>query len=259
MYLTSYQANVLSRVMATLAEPHDEHEIRLRAGALMLELLDAQFYASYVWDEQRSRFDTGICINMDLTNLERYERHFQYHDPITFELQRHRTATRVTDVMPQSELRRTAFFNEFLARDGLHWGMNLYAWNGTHNIGDMRIWRDRHHTNFSRTDVELLDLVRPAFVAALARSPGRRTPPHEAPGAHGAGPADPAAGTTAGAQQLLSARERAVAKLASQALSDKDIARQLGVSVTTVRTHLDRAFRKLGVANRMAMARRLGW
>jgi DNA-binding CsgD family transcriptional regulator len=252
MYLTSYQANVLSRVMATLAEPHDEHEIRLRAGALMLELLDAQYYASYVWDEQQARFDMGVCINMERSNLERYERHFQYDDPITFELQRHRTATRVTDVMPQSQLRRTAFFNEFLARDGLHWGMNLYAWNGTRNIGDMRIWRDRHHTNFSRTDVELLDFVRPAFIAALARAPGRRVEPPDR-----ADPADPATGD--GAQRLLSARERAVAKLAAQALSDKEIARQLGVSVTTVRTHLDRAFRKLGVANRMALARRLGW
>jgi DNA-binding CsgD family transcriptional regulator len=252
MYLTSYQANVLSRVMATLAEPHEEHEIRLRAGALMLELLDAQYYASYVWDERQARFDMGVCINMERSNLERYEHHFQYDDPITFELQRHRTATRVTDVMPQSQLRRTAFFNEFLAHDGLHWGMNLYAWNGTRNIGDMRIWRDRHHTNFSRTDVELLDFVRPAFVAALARAPGRRVEP-----ADRADPADPATGD--GAQGLLSARERAVAKLAGQALSDKEIARQLGVSVTTVRTHLDRAFRKLGVANRMALARRLGW
>ena len=253
MYLTSYQANVLSRVMATLAEPHDEREIRLRTGALMLELLDAQYYASYVWDEQLRRFDMGICINMDPSNLARYERHFQYHDPITFELQRHRSAMRVTDVMPQSELRRTAFFNEFLVRDGLHWGMNLYAWSGTRNIGDMRIWRDRHHTNFTRSDVELLDLVRPAFIAALARAPGLRLEPDEAPAA------EAAAAAGAGAQQLLSARERAVAKLAAQALSDKDIARQLGVSVTTVRTHLDRAFRKLGVANRMAMARRLGW
>jgi DNA-binding CsgD family transcriptional regulator len=258
MYLTSYQANVLSRVMATLVEPHDEREIRLRTGALMLELLDAQYYASYVWDEQRRCFDMGTCINMDVANLERYEGHFQYHDPITFELQRHRTAMRVTDVMPQSELRRTAFFNEFLVRDGLHWGMNLYAWSGARNIGDMRIWRDRHHTNFTRTDVELLDLVRPAFIAALARAPGH-VEPDPAPGDRGNEPAGAAAGATTGAQQLLSARERAVAKLAAQALSDKDIARQLGVSVTTVRTHLDRAFRKLGVANRMAMARRLGW
>jgi DNA-binding CsgD family transcriptional regulator len=258
MYLTSYQANVLSRVMATLAEPHDEREIRLRTGRLMLELLDAQYYASYVWDEQRQRFDAGICINMDPGNLARYERHFQYHDPITFELQRHRTATRVTDVMAPSQLRRTAFYNEFLVRDGLHWGMNLYAWNGTCNIGDMRIWRDRHHGDFTRADVELLDLVRPAFVAALARAPGRAAQPDDAPAAHDAGPPVSAEATT-GAQQLLSARERAVAKLAAQALSDKDIARQLDVSVTTVRTHLDRAFRKLGVASRMAMARRLGW
>ncbi len=244
MYLTDNQSNLLSRVMATLAEPHEEHDIRQRVGELMLDLLDAQRYASYVWDEALQRFDKGIRINMDPANLERYDQHYQYHDPITFDLQRHRTAVRVSDVMPQALLKRTEFFNDFLARDGLYWGVNLYAWCGDRNIGDMRIWRDRRHENFSAEDLKLLDLVRPALVAALERS--RRE-----------------ARTTAGsanavhAAALLSAREGEVAQLAVSGLRDKDIARRLKISVTTVRTHMDHVFRKLNVNNRMALARRL--
>lgn len=244
MYLTDNQWNLLSRVMATLAEPHEEHDIRQRVGELMLDLLDAQHYASYVWDEGRQRFDKGIRINMDPANLDRYDRHYQYHDPITFELQRHRTAVRVSDVMPQSLLKRTEFFNDFLARDGLYWGVNLYAWSGDRNIGDMRIWRDRRHENFSREDLQLLDLVRPALVAALERSRREaRTPAGSANAVHAAA--------------LLSAREREVAQLAISGLRDKDIARRLQISVTTVRTHIDHVFRKLNVNNRMALARRL--
>lgn len=253
MYLTARQSAVLSRVMTTLAEPHEEHDIRLRVGELMLALLDAQHYASYVWDEADRRFDKGIRINMDPANLARYHLHYQYHDPITFELQRHRTAIRVTDVMPQQALMRTEFFNDFLARDGLHWGVNLFAWSGKRNIGDMRIWRDRRHDNFTNDDVRLLDLVRPALVAALQRC---RDESREA--AWSIASSEETATAETGAPARLTAREHQVARLVACGMPDKAIALRLGISVTTVRTHLDHAFRKLGVCNRVALARRIG-
>lgn len=246
MYLTAFQVDLLARVMTTLAEPHEEREIRTRVGEMMLNLLGAQYYASYVWDPQRQRFDGGVHINMDPANLEQYERHYQYHDPITSTLQQHRRAVRVTDVMPQAQLKRTEFFNDFLARDGLHWGVNLYAWSGDRNIGDMRIWRDRRRENFSRDDLALLDLVRPALVAALQRSRGDSSATEAMACASGPGP-----------DTLLSAREREVAHLAASGLADKDIARRLGISITTVRTHIDHAFRKLNVNNRMTLVHKL--
>ena len=165
MYLSAARARLLGRVVTTLAEPHAEDELRVEVGRLMLDLLDAQHYASYVWNDACKRFDKGVRIHMDDANLASYDAYFQYHDPITFEMQRHRSAVRVTDVLPQVELERTEFFNDFLARDGLHWGVNLYAWAGDRNIGDMRIWRDRRHDDFTRDDLALLDFVRPAFVA----------------------------------------------------------------------------------------------
>jgi DNA-binding CsgD family transcriptional regulator len=240
MHLSARQAEVLGRVMAALAEPFDEAEMRRLVGALMLDLLGAQHYASYVWDEEHRRFDAGVHLNMDASNLLRYERYYQYHDPITLKLQQHRRAVRVTDVLAQERLTRTEFFNDFLARDGLHWGVNLYAWSGDRNIGDMRIWRDRRHENFDANDLALLDLIRPAFVAALRRS-RRAAAPSPAPTA-----------TT-----RLSEREREVADLAACGLHDKEIARRLGISITTVRTHIDHAFRKLGVTNRVLLVQRL--
>lgn len=241
MFLNGRQTELLGRVMATLAEPHEEREIRERVGSLMLDLLQAQFYASYVWDDDQQRFDSCVQLHMDNANLARYDTYYQFHDPITLTLQQHRSAVRVTDVMPQRELMRTEFFNDFLARDGLHWGVNLYAWSGQRNIGDMRIWRDKRRSDFSRDDLELLDLVRPALVAALQRCRGSETPPRvlHAPGL----------------EARLSAREREVAHLAACGLGDKEIARRLGISPTTVRTHIDHAYRKLGVNNRVALAR----
>jgi len=195
-----------------------------------------------VWDADRRCFDAGVHLNMDAANLLQYERYYQYHDPITLTLQQHRRAVRVTDVLAQERLTRTEFFNDFLARDGLHWGVNLYAWSGERNIGDMRIWRDRRRANFDDNDLAVLDLVRPAFVAALRRSRGELVPPAAA---------EPSAASS------LSKRENEVASLAACGLHDKEIARRLGISITTVRTHLDHAFRKLGVTSRVLLVQRL--
>ena len=235
--------------MTTLAEPHEESEIRARIGTLMLDLLGAQHYASYVWDDEHNRFDHGVRINMDSANLARYESHFQYHDPITFRMQPHRRAVRVTDILPQAALRKTEFFNDFLQRDGLFWGVNLYAWSGDRNIGDMRIWRDRRRENFGRDDLALLDLVRPAFVAALLRCRDARRPV-AAPVALDIDGAFDDLGT-------LSPRESQVAQLVASGHADKDVARRLGISVTTVRTHVKHAYRKLEVNSRLLLAARL--
>jgi DNA-binding CsgD family transcriptional regulator len=240
VYLNGQRLDLLRRVMGLLAESHGELEVRTLVGGLMLDLLGAQYYASYVWDDDHKRFGSGVRINMDPANLAKYEHHYQYHDPITFKLQQHRFAVRVSNVMPQEQLVRTEFFNDFVAKDGLYWGANLFAWSNQENIGDLRIWRDKRSGDFSSTEIKLLDLVRPALVGALRR--GRK-----------------AAGgvQSTGAEKVLSHREREVARLVVRGLHDKEIARQLGISITTVRTHIEHVFRKLHVTSRMALAHKL--
>ena len=57
--------------------------------------------------------------------------------------------------------------------------------------------------------------------------------------------------------ELLTPRERECLRLVDQHLSSKQIARQLGMSKTSVDTYCDRARRKLGVGDRYAAARLL--
>jgi DNA-binding CsgD family transcriptional regulator len=45
--------------------------------------------------------------------------------------------------------------------------------------------------------------------------------------------------------------------LVAQGLSDKEIARRLNISATTVRTHLEHAFRKTGATNRAGLAHKI--
>ena len=239
MYVTSAESRVLSRIFGLLSEDLSEHDVREAVGHDLLELLQADYYASYVWQEKSGRFDKAAFLNMDPKNLAAYEAYFQYHDPITFKLQARREATLVTQVMPQRKLMRTEFFNDFLARDGLHWGVNAYSYVGDRNIGDVRIWRGRRRENFDAHTLELLRLIEPAFTGALVRA---------------AGVPESAVVRGASAELKLSVRELEIARMIADDFSDKEIAWRLGVEISTVRTHLKRIFAKLGVRRRGSVA-----
>ncbi len=233
MHLSTPEQAALKRTFALLAEDLGEREVRLTLGQALLELLRADQFASFVWDAQAQRFSDGVWLHMDGANLAHYDAWFQYHDPITFKLQACRRATAVSEVMPHRELARTEFFNDFLARDGLHWGINLHAFDGERALGDLRIWRARRRREFEPHDKALLDLIEPAFIAALRR-------------------ARPAA--AASTESALSPREREVALAVLRGLTDKQIARELGLSVSSVRTYLGRLFEKTGASRRAGLA-----
>lgn len=243
MYLKASEQQALHGIFTLLAEDRGEREIRERLGWQLLDLLQADQFASYVWDAESGRFGRRVALNMDPVNLDRYGEWHQHHDPITFVLQARRHATRVTEVISQRALMRTPFFCDFLSRDGLHWGMNLHAFDGHRALGDLRIWRRRGRADFGEHEKALLDLVEPAFAGALKRAHRR------------AAEAATALDTDAGGPPL-SAREQQVADAVRQGLTDKAIARQLGVGVPTVRTYLRRIFDKLGIERRSALA---GW
>lgn len=239
----------LQTVIDVLAAPLPGDELRRRLAEPLLSLLDADFYASYAWDDAAGRFARGVAVNVDPTHERRYEERFQFVDPLTPLLRARRVPTRATDVIPQRVLQASEFFNEFLRPDGLHWGLNAYAHDGTRHLGDLRIWRCRSRPNFDDDDLGLVRLIYPALVTALGR---------------GAAPAwpdtlrhDEGLAAALVQWQLLSPREAEVASLAAEGLSDKDIARRLGIGFTTVRTHLAAAFRKLGCEGRTQLAHRL--
>lgn len=253
MYLTAPEQHALRGVFTLLAEDHREHELRERLGRALLDLLHADQFASFVWDAASGTFGGRVAIHMDPANLDRYAQWHQHHDPITFVLQSRRRATRVTEVMPQRALMRTPFFTDFLSRDGLHWGMNLHAFEGDRALGDLRIWRRKERGDFGDHEKALLDLIEPAFAGALQRAQRAAA---SAMALSMASITTTTSTTSGAAWALLSVREQDVARCVREGLTDKEIARRLAVGVPTVRTYLRRIFDKLGIERRSALA---GW
>ncbi len=165
--LSAREVGLLCRIFERLSSSLEEEQVRRAACEDLLELLRADYAASFVWDDLARTFRKAVYLNMSPDNLARYEAYYQFHDPITPALQHRRRATLVVEVMPQAELERTEFFNDFLKLDGLHHGINVYAYDGDLNIGDLRIWRGQGRPEFSARDKDLLETIRPHFTNAL--------------------------------------------------------------------------------------------
>ncbi len=165
--LSAGEVDLLLRICDRLSRTLDQTELRKRVCEDLLALLRADFAASYVWCDERRVFENAVFVNMSPDNLAQYEAHYQFNDPITPALQKRRRATLVTEILPQAELEKTEFFNDFLMRDGLHHGVNLYVYDGHLNIGDLRIWRAKGRPDLDRREVDLLEAVSPHFRNAL--------------------------------------------------------------------------------------------
>ncbi|MCW5771041.1 MAG: hypothetical protein KIT16_05340 [Rhodospirillaceae bacterium] len=231
--ITSSELKLFGEIVGRLVSLPPSIDVRASIFGDIVRLVGADFGASYVWQRASSESDSPVNHNMDPANLRRYGEWFQYRDPMTQALRRHRTATLVDAVIPRRDLERTEFYNDFLARDGLHHGINMFVFDGdgpdARDLGDLRIWRARHRPDFGQREIGILDALEPFLRRALVRANGAA-----------------AAG--------LTTRERQVATLVARGCRDRDIAHALSIGFGTVRTHLNRAMEKCGCANRAELA-----
>jgi DNA-binding CsgD family transcriptional regulator len=229
--ITSSELALFGDIVGRLASLPAAADVRVSVFGDIVRLLRADFGASYVWQAESGESEHPVNHNMDPANLRRYGEWYQYRDPMTAELRRRRRATLVDAVVPRPVLERTEFYNDFLARDRLHHGVNLFVFDaeGRRDLGDLRIWRARNRPDFAARDLDILDALCPFLRAALLRA---------WPAADGG----------------LTVRERQVATLVAEGCRDRDIAQRLGIGFGTVRTHLNRAMEKLDCANRAELA-----
>lgn len=209
----------------------------------MLDLLAADYFASYIWDEQAGVFSKPVFLNMSKSNLAFYEKYYQFHDPITHKMQPYRRAVSVNEVMAQRDLVNTEFFNDFLNKDGLYYGINIYVYdNGNRNIGDFRVWRSRGRENFSQRELEILDMIAPHFRNSMRNiSFAKHLPP------------------SLDIEEIqrnlvdefgLTKRELEVSVAILEGNSDKMISENLFISLPTLRTHIQHIYSKVDVKSR---------
>lgn len=250
MHLSTTQARALANVMRLLAEADDADALRGDLALPMLDLLQADTYVSYTCDTGTQQFERVKALNVSLDNLRTWDAYYRFIDPLTAPMMARRHPTIATQILGQDDLGKTEFFNDFLARDQMHWGINVYVFAQAQCTGDMRIWRRRARGNFDANEMAAMRLVEPAFAAALGRLQWSARP--EAVPDVRESVVDLLRRTSA-----LSQREAEVAALLLSGCPDKLIASRMAVQARTVRFHLSNAFRKLRVENRTELAARV--
>ena len=142
-----------------------------------------------------------------------------------------------------SSLYRRVFFEEPALGDKLS---VIGSMNGA--VYYLNLYRHERNGRFRETERGLITRIAPLLLAAIAC--------HDDAAARNATPPPPPSGSE-GRLQLLSAREKDVCLLILSGMTEKAIARQLGISPHTVRTYRRRAYDKLGVEDSRALFRLL--
>jgi DNA-binding CsgD family transcriptional regulator len=118
---------------------------------------------------------------------------------------------------------------QLLVRHGIADGVVIGFRIGSDHVAQLHL--DRRSRRFGPRDLALLRMIAPALERLLRERPTPRLP------------------------ATLTLTERRVLRLLATGMSNSDIAARLGVAPSTVRKHLEHAFPKLGVTNRLAAAR----
>jgi DNA-binding CsgD family transcriptional regulator len=226
--VTSDDLRLFGEIVARLERLDPEEDLRPAVLSDLMRLLRADFGASYVWRPELASFQHGFSYNMNPLNLKTYDEWYQFRDPMTAQLRQRRHASFVEEVLSRRDMVRTEFYNDFLARDGLHHGINMYVFDGDRDLGDFRIWRAAGRPDFERREIDLLNALEPFLRRAMVRGAFR--------------------------YEALTPRESDVAALVAKGCTDRDIARLLNIGFATVRTHINSAMRKRCCANRAELA-----
>lgn len=223
-----YEFTLFSEILWKLGSGKGQYNLRENILADIAILLRADFAASYIWDSTSNLSREGVIWKIDPKAMKDYECVWQFDDPITAQLRKRQKPTFVNEVMPLADLKKIPYYNEFLSAYGLYHGINIYFVRNGMDIGDLRIWRAKDTDMFGEREKRILSLLEPYFTQAL---------PNDLLSQYG-----------------LTSREQEVVLLVSKGLSDKDVANLLGISFTTLRTHLNNSMRKIGCNNRTEMA-----
>ncbi len=242
MNLTNKQFKKILNLIELIYMHSDEREMRLDIAVPLLDLLHADYFASFIWNTEANRYENEVFHNMSDTNIVSYSEYYQFRDPITRRLSVKRNATLVSQILPQKELMKTEFFNDFLFSDGLFHGINLHLYNYSENIGDLRIWRKKGIGNFNQNSCLILDILKPHLINSFRKMrsmcENKTSLSLDMKCEH------------LKRKYQLSLRESEVVRHLINGERDEIISELLHIGKTTVRTHIKNIFAKTGINNR---------
>jgi DNA-binding CsgD family transcriptional regulator len=159
-------------------------------------------------------------------------------------------SVRFSDVATTAELHATTIWQEFYGPLEIEYQMACILSSGTERMMAIALCRRRDSRDFSDAERDLLDRARPYIIQAYRNALDHDqllTRIHARPG-------QPVRDLSLFG---LTPRELEVLTLVASGRANAHAAQELGISAATIKTHLERIYRKLGVKGRSDAARML--
>lgn len=215
-----------------------EHDFGLHCLHAFSQVVPASCFAFYRVDEQLRARDFQL-LRMDARTHRDYLDHYRDFDPLqpALCLDERRPVVPLREAMARQAGDSRRVYQGFLARHGIRDVVEVIAHDRQRPVVGISLLRVGGLAPFTAEELQRLDGLRGLLDLAVRHLP-------EAPVAP-----DSLAG--------LTPREREIALLLREGLSNKDLARQLDLGLATVKTHLLHLFRKSGARSRTELVRRL--
>jgi DNA-binding CsgD family transcriptional regulator len=167
--LTIEESRLLMRLTQRLCRPTGQGGLLADKGLAddLVGLFRADFLGHSRWNPAHRAFENVRCFGRDQEMAKQYVESFQFEDPISPKARHLREPTLVYDIMPRDELMRTRYYSDFLLPFKTVDGLDLHLYQGTHNVGDLRIWRAPGCKPLGEHEAVLLELLRPYLLNAM--------------------------------------------------------------------------------------------
>lgn len=180
-----------------------------------------------------SAFLDPIGIDIPDGVLEKYTREYWQQDLIATRAGINQsTVLRESDLLLPEDLTSRYVTNYLQGR----YVVNISFFNSEGFLGSLNLNRRKNQTDFSDREVQILELIEPHITNRLSKWRVK---------------ADHSSSEMVFANDYgISARESDVARCVMKGLDNASIAQELGISLSTVKKHLENLFRKTGVSSR---------
>ncbi|GED68888.1 hypothetical protein BRE01_25900 [Brevibacillus reuszeri] len=149
---------------------------------------------------------------------------------------RNQHVLRIQDVLSPQEYEQSDYYDEFMSRHGYYHQMVAYLMDNGRLLGCIAFMRSEKENPFQPNDMACLELL----TRFLSRSMGNEEFPE-------------AFVSMSQEERELTSKEREVLALVQKGYGNEVIARQLFVSINTVKKHLQSIYRKFDVTNRTSL------
>ncbi|MFC5695356.1 LuxR C-terminal-related transcriptional regulator [Pseudomonas sp. GCM10022186] len=199
-------------------------------------VVPASCFAFYRVDPQLRAHDFQL-LRMDARTHRDYIDRYRDHDPLRPALCQgeRRAVVPLREAMARQPGDSRRIYQGFLARHGIRDVVEVIAHSGQRPVAGISLLRTGDLLPFDAEELQRLDGMRGLLDLAVRQLPELRDD----------------------SLTDLTPRERQIALLLREGLSNKELARQLEMGLATVKTHLIHLFRKTGARSRTELVRRL--